>query len=290
MLSIPQHQSLYGGACTCLSNLYLPLTMLHPLHPPCPLYSHHSVKLWAPFPSPLPKLQPNLFPCLTVLYLSQRTEAAAKEKFPICPFEFCKLGLFNAEEREEGYMMRGRWEGKCLPEWQEDLPINQRHTPSSCHVNREGLGYQTYWGGQNELMQLTSCFFSTCLPSVGRNWKNCLAKERECNLDYADRSIRAHERAVPLLPMPLFSFLHPSLPSFPLSLPYLSQNGRAVEEGRRQKKMNIYRRGWTQDGVKRQKQTAKYMREKEDLRGGYMGKRTKQVCVSAWQLYEPPGR
>lgn len=185
-----------------------------------------------PFPSPLPKLQSNYSPCLTVLCLSWRAKAAAKDKFPICPFEFCELELFNAEEREEGYMMRGRWEGKCLPEQQEDLPINQRHTPSSCHVNREGLGYQTYWGGQNELMQLTSCFFSTCLPSVGRNWKSCLAKERECNLDYADRRIRAHERAVLLLPMPLFSFLHPSLPSFPLSLPYLSKKGRGVEEGR----------------------------------------------------------
>ncbi|KAK1887650.1 DNA-directed RNA polymerase subunit beta'' [Dissostichus eleginoides] len=47
-------------------------------------------------------------------------------------------------KREEGDMMRGRWEGKCLGERQEDLPINQRHTPSSCHVNGEGLGYQAH--------------------------------------------------------------------------------------------------------------------------------------------------
>lgn len=86
--------------------------------------------------------------------------------------------------------------------------------PSPWHVNREGLGYQTHWGSQNELMQLISDVFSTCLPLAGRNWKSCLARKRECNLDYADWMIWPHERLPLLLPRPLFSFLHPSLPSF----------------------------------------------------------------------------
>ncbi|TNN70924.1 hypothetical protein EYF80_018909 [Liparis tanakae] len=30
--------------------------------------------------------------------------------------------------------------GGQVSEQQEDLPIKQRHTPSPCHVNREGLG------------------------------------------------------------------------------------------------------------------------------------------------------
>lgn len=138
----------------------------------------------------------------------------AADTFPICLLEFWKFELCNTEERKEGRMMRAWWEGKCLPERQDDLPINQCHTPSPWHVNREGLGYQTHWGSQNELMQLISDVFSTCLPLAGRNWKSCLARKRECNLDYADWMIWPHERLPLLLPRPLFSFLHPSLPSF----------------------------------------------------------------------------
>lgn len=120
--------------------------------------------------------------------------------------------------------MRAGWEGKCH--------INKHHTPPPCHVNREGLGYQAVGGGQNELMQLTRRFFPTCLPSVGRNWKSCPAKERKCNLDYADRRIHADERPFLQLPMPLFSFLHAFLPSFPLSSPiFLRKGGTTMTEG-----------------------------------------------------------
>lgn len=59
---------------------------------------------------------------------------------------------------------------------------------------------------RNELMQLTNCFFLTCLLPVGRNWKSCPAKEEECNLDYADWSTQTHKRAVLLLPIPSFLF------------------------------------------------------------------------------------
>lgn len=64
-------------------------------------------------------------------------------------------------------------------------------------------------GAKNELMQLTNCFFLTCLPPVGRNWKSCPTKEEECNLDYADWSTQTHKRAVLLLPIPLFFFPSP---------------------------------------------------------------------------------
>lgn len=189
---------------------------------PSTLSSTHSV--WVCFAQSPLSFSSHLTP-IQFLSLSNCVVLEFKSQFSICLFEFHELELFKAEGKQEGCMMRGRWEGKCLPERQEELPINRHHTPSSCHVNREGLGYQTYWGGQNELMQLTSCFFPTCLPSVGRNWKSCLAKERECNLDYADQSMQTHERAVLLLPMPLFSFLHPSLPSFPLSFPISRRKG-----------------------------------------------------------------
>lgn len=118
-------------------------------------------------------------------------------------------------------------------------------------------------------MQLTSCFFSTCLPSVGRNWKSCLAKERECNLDYADRRIRAHERAVPPASHASFLFPSPFLTIVPSLSSPISKNGEGVaEDGGRGKKMSKYRGGWTQDGVKRKKEkTANKKGETGDKKG-----------------------
>lgn len=238
MLSIPQHQSLYGGACTCLSKLYLPLSELHPLRPPCPLRSLLSVwvclarsPLFALLFTNSNPISLLVWPCCA---WAKEAKLQQKTNFQFVGLNFVSRSRLTLKKEKRGNMMRERWEGKCLPERQEDLPINQCHTSTSCHVNSEGLGYQTYWGGQNELMQLTSCFFSTCLPSVGRNWKSCLAKERECNLDYADWRIRAHERVVLLLPMSLFSFLHPSLHHSHSLFPISVRTGGSVEEGRRE--------------------------------------------------------
>lgn len=79
---------------------------------------------------------------------------------------------------------------------------------------------------KNELMQLTNCFFLTCLPPVGRNWKSCPAKEEECNLDYADWSTQTHKRPVLLLLIPLFFFPSPFLAIIPTPSP-LSLGKRA---------------------------------------------------------------
>lgn len=99
--------------------------------------------------------------------------------------------------------------------------------------------------GKNELMQLTNCFFLTCLSPVGRNWKSCTGTEEECNLDYADWSIQTHKRAVLLLPIPLFFFPSPFTAILPTPSSLSLRKRAGVNKTDRtkcvqQKKNNIY--------------------------------------------------